>query len=163
MKTGIVTNVFDRKSHFNNDYGTFHSWGVQFDNGDKGVFNVKDDYEPRFKIGTKAGYKIEPNGKYPNKIEYVDLEYEEKKAANPGRSDGRSKDDINSIIWQSCFSSVCAAKAGSSITGMDQVLEWTDEAYHHCKALTENYVHVVDTGNMGSDLKGLEEEDDLPF
>lgn len=57
-------------------YGLFWKWGILFDNGDKGIFNVKDGNLPKFKEGEFANYTIEPSkGDYPHKVTFKDPQY----------------------------------------------------------------------------------------
>lgn len=162
MKTGTPKVVQDLKESFESKqgHGIFHVWGIQFEDGTGGRFNVKDSFEPRFIVGEKAGYETTPNGEYPNKIKFVDLEYEQNKETGlPGKRIDRN---VDSIIWQSCFKSVCAFAAGKSGVNLSDVLGNTDEAYLHCKALTENSIDSLPP--KPEDLQKLQpEEDELPF
>ena len=163
MKTGKPIKVQNLNDAFSNEHGTFHVYGIQFEDGTGGRFNVKDGFEPKFKIGIEAGYESTPNGNHPNKIKYVDMEYEQNKQANPGQGSSRNTD---SIIWQSCFKAVCCYGAGRNDTAINDLLEWTDEAYNHCKALTENggvsTVNPLDQ-QPPTAPQPTEEDDDLPF
>ena len=168
MKTGKPIKVVNLNSSFSNEHGLFHPHGIQFEDGSGGVFNVKDGFEPKFKVGIEAGYESTPNGNHPNKIKYMDMDYEQNKATSNGQGGGQAR-NTDSIIWQSCFKAVCCYGAGRNETAIDDLLLWTDEAYSHCKALTE--MHTVDAtytltlGNVGSELKEIakEEDDNLPF
>ena len=158
MKTGKPIKVVNLNSSFSNEHGLFHPHGIQFEDGSGGVFNVKDGFEPKFKIGIEAGYESTPNGNHPNKVKYMDMEYEEKKAANPVAGSSRNTD---SIIWQSCFKAVCSLNKGT----IQEALTATDEAYNHCKALTENPVSSVNPTDQQPPTapQPTEEDDDLPF
>jgi len=70
-------------------YGLFWKWGILFDNGDKGVFNVKDGNQPKFKEGEPASYTIEPSkGDYPHKVTFKDPQYAEQQAPQPTQEFG---------------------------------------------------------------------------
>lgn len=162
MKQSKVKTVWNLNEAFEAHGKTFHKWGVLFENNDSGIFNVVQGYEPKFKIGIESGYEITPNGQNPAKIKYVDLEY----TANAPASKGGSNKNNDSIIWQSCFKAVCSASAGQPVDA-DKILKFADDAYYHCKALTEGIdmppEATAPAQEFGPPTAAEPEGDKLPF
>ena len=46
------------KNSFNGKYGTLHSFDVEFENGDKGLYISSNKNAPKFKVGEEASYDI---------------------------------------------------------------------------------------------------------
>jgi hypothetical protein len=91
MKKGIPILVKNLENSFSNEHGTFHAWGVQFEDGTGGTFNVKEGYQPKFVVGQEAGYEVTPGATgHPDKIKYKNLEFENSPS---GGSNHQPKDD----------------------------------------------------------------------
>ena len=71
---------------FTNDYGTFFTFNVEFENGDYGILSSKKQ-EGNWKVGSQYTYDVVVNGQYVN-IRNIKPAEIEKKYTNYGRTYG---------------------------------------------------------------------------
>ena len=186
MKESIVTKVEQKKDKnggfhgFETANGVFWTWQVAFENKDWGEFNVKDTYQPKFKVGEMGHYTIKPNERnpeWPMKVTHENPNFKpfsapvnigtlkpgEEVQVVAGVEDGKISQKDRLIIREVCIKASAhfwAARASSQSweSTADEMFTWvikperieTAEIVHD--ALTQEFKQKVE-----------EEEDNLPF
>lgn len=166
----------NRLSYSHPTYGLFWKWGILFENGDKGVFNVKDGNQPRFNIGELASYTIEPTrGDHPHKVTFKDPQYTEQQTQEFGPP---KLDEIETAIAKKVFQDKgsdrgrliirqCCIKAAAEYTAQrstpqtisweavaDNMFDWVMKSEAEER---EEAKEIVKTG------LGLDDTDEPPF
>ncbi len=67
IKTSKVTKVTGN-GKFSNAHGTFYSFEIDFENGDHGQANTKEQNQNKWVIGKLTAYEITPNGEFAPKL-----------------------------------------------------------------------------------------------
>ena len=180
MKESIVTKVEQKKDKnggfhgFETANGVFWTWQVAFENKDWGEFNVKDTYQPKFKVGEMGSYTIKPNERNPEWPMKVTHENPNFKPFSPPAKEynvPEEPDRQRLIIRQCCIKASAhfwAARASSTDweRTADDMFDWIIKS-EIVEAV--EMTHEVLTGSQGGELtqefkqKVMEEEDDLPF
>jgi len=86
--SGKVKRVWDLKDPWSNEHGSFTSWGVEFEEGASGKFNVAEGYDPKFVAGETHFYSIK---KHATGDKPALLKWEKDPSQGGGRNYGGGK------------------------------------------------------------------------
>ncbi len=139
------------KSWNHQEYGLFYVHFIQFENGDKGEYNSKEQNQTKFTVGQDADYEYTPNQnpQYPGKIKPAQKDFKKGGQSNPrSMSAAYAKDIVVAYI-----------NKGDKIE-MHWFTEWAN--------LIDNWINnqpkKVQEDKIPTTTAGPEDQpDDLPF